>query len=164
MRSSFELPAGEALRDPSRLRSCVARRLLGAPNMNSHKQTLTLLERASARSTHAIGAVALFAAGCGSAAVPNAQFADTKASVGAAQASGAQDIPEASLYLKMATDGVASAEVQMGRDENEAAASTLQRAKADAELAKSLTTKAKVQAEAEVAIKRIEDLQGQNSP
>jgi hypothetical protein len=132
--------------------------------MNSRKRTIERPKRASARRTYAIGVVALFATGCGTAAVPNAQFADTKASVGAAQASGAQDIPEASLYLKLATDGVASADAQMGKHENKGAALTLKRAKADAELAKSLTTKAKVKAEAEVALKRIEDLQDQNAP
>jgi hypothetical protein len=52
----------------------------------------------------------------------------------------------------------------MGKHENKGAALTLKRAKADAELAKSLTTKAKVKAEAEVALKRIEDLQDQNAP
>jgi hypothetical protein len=132
--------------------------------MNSRKRTIERIKRASARRAYAIGVAALFAAGCGATAVPNAQFADTKASVGAAQASGAQDVPEASLYLKMATDGVATAEAQMGKHENKGASLTLQRAKADAELAKSLTTKAKVKAEAEVAIKRIEDLQDQNAP
>jgi hypothetical protein len=132
--------------------------------MNSNKRTIERLGRASVRSTYAIAVAALFATGCGSGAVPNAQFADTKASVGAAQASGAQDIPEASLYLKMATDGVASAEAQMARHENKGAAKTLQRAKADAELAKSLTTKAKAKAEADVALKRIEDLQNNNAP
>jgi hypothetical protein len=132
--------------------------------MNSKKRTTESLERAGARSIYSIGVAALFAAGCGTAAVPNAQFAETKASVGEAQASGAQDIPEASLYLKMATDGVTSAEAQMTRHENKGAALTLQRAKADAELAKSLTTKAKAKAEAEVALKRIEELQHENAP
>jgi hypothetical protein len=132
--------------------------------MNSRQRTTQRFNHASALATYAMGVAVLFAAGCGSGAVPNAQFADTKASVGAAQASGAQDIPEASLYLKLATDGVASAEAQMGKHENKGAALTLKRAKADAELAKSLTTKAKVKAEAEVALKRIDDLQDQNAP
>ena len=58
--------------------------------------------------------------------------------MGAAQASGAQNIPEASLHLKMATDAVALAEAEMDRGEHKAATLTLQRAKADADLAKSL--------------------------
>ena len=142
----------------------VARRLPSTPRMNSQRRSNERLERARARRTHALNVAALFAAGCGSSALPHARFADTEASVGAAQASGAQDIPEASLYLKMATDGVAAAEAQVGRDENEGAALTLERARADAELAKSLTSKAKTKAEADVILERIEDLQQQNAP
>ncbi len=131
--------------------------------MHHHKPTTEQLTHMGARA-QAIAMAGLIAAACGSAAVPNAEFADAKASLGAAQASGAQDVPEASLYLKMATDGIAAAETQMEKEQNEDAAMTLQRAKADAELARSLATKAKAQADADVALKRIETLQQQNAP
>ncbi len=111
-----------------------------------------------------VGATLLLAAGCGSAATPNAEFADTRAAIAEAEGTGAQAVPEASLYLKMAHDGVEQAEEQMREEQNEEATATLERAKADAKLAKSLTNEAKVREEADLALDRIKDLQSQSIP
>lgn len=111
----------------------------------------------------AVSALTLLATGCASTPAPNAEFADTKGVTSAAEASGAQDIPEASLYLKMSKDGLALAEEQIAKGENQEAVETLHQAKADARLAISLTSNAQVEQQAIAAIKQVEDLQSQSS-
>ena len=121
------------------------------------------MQRSKQHSLSILGVVILVG-GCASAAVPNAKVADAQSAISAAEATGAQAVPEASLYLKMAKDGVEAAKQQIRNDENEKAARTLERAKADAELAKSLTTEAKVRQGADQALERIENLQATSVP
>lgn len=111
----------------------------------------------------ALGALALLLVGCGSTAVPNAEFADTKGVTSAAEASGAQETPQASLFLKMGTDGLEVAKEQMAKGDNKGALKTLQEAKADARLAISLTSNAQVEEQAVAALKQVDDLQSQKS-
>ncbi len=63
----------------------------------------------------------------------------------------------------MSKDGLALAQEQMAKDQNEEALKTLERAKADAMLATSLTANAQLQEEAAVALKQIENLQNEGS-
>ncbi len=100
-------------------------------------------------------------AGCG-ASVPYEEVASARSAVSAAEASGAQEVPQASLHLKMARDGIAEAERVM-EDEPEQAKEILERARADAELAKSMTEEDQARREADIAIQRIERLQQSNS-
>lgn len=64
----------------------------------------SIKSHANGSPTGALGALTVLATGCASTPAPNAEFADTKGVTSAAEASGAQDIPEASLYLKMSKD------------------------------------------------------------
>lgn len=110
----------------------------------------------------ALGGAAALALGCTSATAPQAEYTEAKTAIGAAEAEGAQDIPQASLYLKVARDNAEKAKELMDNDEHEAAEMLLERAQADAELARSLTQEAKVRKEAEDEIQRVQSLKDAN--
>lgn len=74
-------------------------------------------------------------AGCGGAAVPHAQAAESRASLRAAEELGANDVPKGALYLKHARDQIDESERLLKQGDNEKAAMVLRRAEADAELA-----------------------------
>ncbi len=128
--------------------------------MKSHKSRT---KRWTVQQLSVGGVLALAVLGCGSSTVPNAEFANTQGAISAAEANGAQNTPQASLYLKMSRDGLALAQEQMAKDQNEEALRTLERAKADAMLATSLTANAQLQQQAAVALKEIESLQNEGS-
>jgi predicted transposase YbfD/YdcC len=113
------------------------------------------------RQLSAGGMLALLIVGCGSSAVPNAEFANAKGAVSAAEASGAQDTPQASLYLKMSKDGLILAQQQMAEEQYDEARRTLEKAEADAALAASLTANALALRDATAAHKQIEELQNE---
>jgi hypothetical protein len=106
--------------------------------------------------------LALLVLGCGTVPAPNAEFADTQGAISAAEATGAQNTPQASLYLKMSKDGLKLAQEQMAKEQNDEARRTLERARADALLATSLTANAHLQQEAALALKQIEDLENES--
>jgi hypothetical protein len=81
---------------------------------------------------------ALFAAGCGSAALPLDKMTDAKATVRAAQEAGAQGDPQAALHLKMANDELASFQKAMDDKDNDHARLFLNQAQADADLSLAL--------------------------
>ncbi len=113
-------------------------------------------------SVHWVGmGAALFLAACGSSAVTHGEVADARAAISAAEASGAAQVPQAALHIKMAEDNMAQAETQMGEGESEAAREALERASADANLARSLTTEQQVRSEADAAARRVERLRSQ---
>jgi hypothetical protein len=103
------------------------------------------------------GAVAL--AGCGGAAVPHAELADAKAAISAADATGARQVPEASLHVEMARDEADRAAGLIADGENEKARDAAQRASADAELATAITNEAKSRNQANAAVQRVEKLE-----
>jgi hypothetical protein len=101
---------------------------------------------------------AVLAAGCGGAAVPHAQSAETEASVRAAEAVGAADVPDGALHLKYARDQVAEANKLIAAGENEEAVLVLRRAESDANLALALARAEAAQQAAVAAEDRIDQL------
>src|SRR5690348_13282238 len=81
-----------------------------------------------------LGAVA-----CAGAPPPHSQMAAAEAETRAAQAVGAERVPQANLAYKLANDEFAKGRALMNDGDNEAAARLFQRAKVDAELALALT-------------------------
>jgi hypothetical protein len=77
---------------------------------------------------------ALFAAGCGSSAMPLDKLTDAKSTVRAAQEAGAQNTPQAQLHLKMANDELASAQKATDDKDADRARLLLNQAQSDADL------------------------------
>ncbi len=98
--------------------------------------------------------------GCAAQQVPQAEHVDTKSTVKAAEVAGAQEVPRASLYLKMAQDGVKDAEALMAEEKYDEARQELERAKIDADLALSLTREEEIRQEAEEEKQRLKELEG----
>ena len=81
----------------------------------------------------------LGALACAGAPPPHDQMAAAEAETRAAQAVGAERVPQANLAYKLANDEFAKGRAFMKDGDNEAAARMFQRAKVDAELALALT-------------------------
>lgn len=101
---------------------------------------------------------ALFAAGCGSSAVPLDKLTDAKATVRAAQEAGAQSTPQAALHLKMANDELAAAQKAMDDKDNDRARLLLNQAQADADLSLALARGAEEKQSAQEAQAKIDTL------
>lgn len=97
--------------------------------------------------------------GCAGQEVPRAEHIDTKSSLKAAQVAGAQEVPQASLYLKMAQDGVEQAEMLFEEEQYDKAKRVLERAKMDAELALTMTREAEMREKAEAEKERLRKLE-----
>jgi hypothetical protein len=82
----------------------------------------------------------LLALGCaGSHSAPTQQLADVESAYRSANELGAQNNPQAQLYLKLAEEQTTQAKKAIADDDNENASRLLARAKLDAELAVALT-------------------------
>ena len=92
------------------------------------------------------------------------QTNESESRIRAAEEAGAKEIPEASLYLQLANEGLAEAERLNEQDEHEKATSMLTRAEADAELARLLSRESGEKAEAQAAIERVNELRRANNP
>lgn len=110
-----------------------------------------------------LGMLAAFAVSCASTAIPAQKLTDSKASVRAAEAVGAEIHPQAALHLKMARDQIREAELLIKEDENERAEMVLERAEADAQLAMALAQEKQVKAEAATAKRKVEELKQRDS-
>ena len=108
------------------------------------------------------GLVALFSAGCGSAAVPLDRLTDAKATVRAAQEAGAQSTPQAALHLKMANDELASAQKAMDDGDNDRARLLMNQAQADADLSLALARGTAEKQQAQEAQAKIDGLMKQS--
>lgn len=108
-----------------------------------------------------LGTLAALVVSCASTAIPAQKLTDSKASVRAAEAVGAEIDPQAALHLKMARDEIREAELLIKDDENERAALVLERAEADAQLAIALAQEREVKADAETAKRKVEALNEQ---
>ncbi len=86
------------------------------------------------RSIPWLAAIAL-ATGCASYPVPVQRLADAEGTSRAAQQNGAEAIPQAQLHLRLAREGIASAQALIANGENRRADYVLIRAQTDAELA-----------------------------
>ncbi len=100
-------------------------------------------------------------AGCGSGPVVLDKEASTSA-ISAAEAVGASGIPSASLYLQLAKEELAKADVFAEKGDKELAESMVLRAQADGELAVALSRSDTDKKEAEKAIERVQKLQRDN--
>jgi len=100
--------------------------------------------------------------GCGGASVPASTVMQTQASLKAAERVGAEQTPQAALYLDFAREQVARAEQLSDEGEGGRAAMMLVRAKADAELAMALAREADMQRRVQDTLERIEALEAAN--
>jgi len=104
---------------------------------------------------------ALFAAACGSAALPMDKLTEAKSTVRAAQEAGAQGTPQAQLHLKMANDELASAQKAIDDNDGDRARLLLNQAQADADLALTLARGSSDKDAAQAAQAKIVDLSKQ---
>ena len=74
-------------------------------------------------------------AGCASYPVPVHRLAEAEGTARAAQQLGAESVPQAQLHLRLAREGIATAQGLIGNGENKRADYVLIRAQTDAELA-----------------------------
>jgi len=104
---------------------------------------------------------AILVVGCGSAQVSQQRLTDTQSALQAADRVGAQNDPQASLYLTYAKEQMESAETLIADDEVERAEMMLERAEVDAELAMAMAQEAEVRREVEQTLERIDTLRTQ---
>ena len=102
--------------------------------------------------------IVVAAVGCGSAAIPTAKMTDAKSEIKAADAVGAENVPQAALHLKLARDEVKRAEALLKQGDEEEADLMLDRARIDAELAMTLSRGADERARATEATRQVEAL------
>jgi hypothetical protein len=111
------------------------------------------------------GALAALALGMGCASSPKApseQLAATTASERAATEVGAAGVPQAALYLQLATEQTEQAKLLAQKGENTRAQRVLERAQADAELALAMARAEQERTAAEHALSRVQQLQKTN--
>lgn len=107
----------------------------------------------------ALGAGLLLAStGCGGAAVPHGAQAEATAAMRSAREVGAEGQPQASYYLELAEEQMASAEALIDEGQMQRAERLLRQAEADAELAIALTRVAAVSQDASETRDRIRDM------
>lgn len=105
-------------------------------------------------------ALALAVAACAS--NPPLRTESSTSAIRAAEAVGADQVPQASLHLQLANEELAAAEKLAADGKNEEADSMLLRAHADAELAILLSKESQEQADAARAMERVVKLQSDN--
>jgi hypothetical protein len=103
-------------------------------------------------------------AGCAGHPAPNAKVATSEAAVRAAEESGAKDVPQAALHLKLAEEQLQTGKNLITEDENERAEYVLSRAQADAELAIALSHTAESRDEAGKALQEVKDVRSGQVP
>jgi hypothetical protein len=104
--------------------------------------------------------VALAAMGCASS--PALRTESSTSAIRAAEAVGANQVPQASLHLQLSKEELEDAEKLAKDGKKEQADSMLQRAEADAELAILLSTERTEQAQATRAMERVQKLRSDN--
>lgn len=110
----------------------------------------------------AAGAATL--AACAGAPKPEAQMASSQGAIRGASEAGAQNVPQATLYMKLAEEQRQQALAMIKDGDNDRARYLLARSEADAELALALAKQAKAQQEAQRADQRVKDLQDKVQP
>ena len=111
---------------------------------------------------HVVASIALGAvlAGCGGAPPPNDKMAAAEAAARGAREVGADQVPAASLHLRLADEQIAKAKAAIADDDNENARMLLNRAQADAELALALARESKARGEAQAALDQVAKVRG----
>lgn len=107
--------------------------------------------------------LAVITSGCSNQEPPHSALTEAQSAVSAAEARGAQQVPQASLYLKMAKDEITEAEKLMEEKEYEAASVALERAEMDAKLAESLATEEEAKSKAQEQLERVNSLRQTNA-
>ena len=102
--------------------------------------------------------VAALLSACATAPRPEARMASSEGAIRGAQEAGAQNVPAATLYLKLAEEEREKALALVKDDKNHRAEYMLARSEADAELAVALSRAARAQAEATKATEQVQDL------
>lgn len=102
--------------------------------------------------------VAALLLACGTAPRPEARMASSEGAIRGAQEAGAQNVPAATLYLKLAEEEREKALALVKDDKNHRAEYMLARSEADAELAVALARATRAQADATKAIEQVQDL------
>ena len=102
--------------------------------------------------------VAALLLACATAPRPEARMASSEGAIRGAQEAGAQNVPAATLYLKLAEEEREKALALVKDDKNHRAEYMLARSEADAELAVALARAARAQAEATKATEQVQDL------
>ena len=98
-----------------------------------------------------VGLVAVSAAACGGAAVPQETLTAAQASAKGAEVGGANEDPKAQLHLKLANEQIEKAKKLIEDGKNEEASRLVDRAQADADLALALAQQAKATRDAKDA-------------
>jgi Domain of unknown function (DUF4398) len=98
-----------------------------------------------------VGLVAVSAAACGGAAVPQETLTAAQASAKGAEVGGANEDPKAQLHLKLANEQIEKAKKLIEDGKNEEASRLVDRAQADADLALALAQQAKAMRDAKDA-------------
>jgi hypothetical protein len=109
-------------------------------------------------------AAASLAAACGGAPKPEAQMASSEGAIRGASEAGAQNVPQATLYVRLAQEERQHALELVKNGENDRARFVLARSEADAELAIALARQARAEQAADAAGQRVQDLQQKVSP
>ncbi len=103
-------------------------------------------------------ALAVSVMACGGFPKPEARVSSSEAAIRGAQEAGAPNVPEATLYLKLAQEQREKALAAMKDGDNEKAEYLLMRAEADAELANALAREAAAKAEAKTTAEQVEQI------
>lgn len=98
---------------------------------------------------------------CGGTQPPAQDLTQAKSTVRAAEEVGAEEQPEASVYLKLARDQIARAEALIKEDENEKAVPVLERAEMDARVALELAKTNSERQTAKAAWLKVEELKAE---
>jgi hypothetical protein len=108
--------------------------------------------------------VAVVIAGCASVPPPTDRLAKSEGSIRGAAEVGAQSIPAASLYLKLAQEEFQTAKALMANGDNERAGYVFLRANADAELALNIARENQAKTGANHAAEKMQKFQETGTP
>lgn len=122
------------------------------------------IKNTTTRATLALLLGASLLGACASSRPPTQNMESSAASIRGAEQAGAQDVPNAALYLQLANEESAKAKVLIaagGEDNMRAASNLLMRASADGDLAIALADSDKDRVAAEAALKEIRTFEQQ---
>ena len=102
--------------------------------------------------------------GCAGAPKPEARMASSEGAIRGAREAGADNVPQATLYLKLAEEQRAKALELVKDGDNHRAAMMLGRSEADAELAVALARANNAQADAATAHEQVNELKEKAAP
>ncbi len=110
----------------------------------------------------AVALVSALGLACASTPVPHERLASASGAIRAAEETGADKVPTAALYLKLAKEGIERSQKLIKSDDNHRATLVLERAEADADLALSLAREAPLRAEAQKASEDLQAIKSQH--